>query len=69
MKARGLKRLDRIEAIVQVGNIVERKSGFCNAQEGRVYNPNGLCPSVRCDCQGRYWFLLEWEFENDDDER
>ena len=40
------------QSIIQIGNYLESKGGFSNKQNGRIYDPKGLAPTLRTFCGG-----------------
>ena len=40
------------QSIIQIGNLLESKGGFSNKQNGRIYDPKGLAPTLRTFCGG-----------------
>ena len=40
------------QSIIQIGNYLENKGGFSNKQNGRIYDPKGLAPTLRTFCGG-----------------
>ena len=48
----------RNDIVINVGNTVKERKNFDDPQEGRVYHPKGVAPTIRTCGGGKYLVLI-----------
>ena len=46
------------DTVMNVGNTVKARKNFDDPQEGRVYHPKGVSPTIRYKGGGKYLVLI-----------
>ena len=46
------------DIVINVGNTVNARKNFDDPQEGRVYHPKGVAPTIRSCGGGKYLILI-----------
>lgn len=46
------------DTVINVGNTANERKNFDDPQEGRVYHPKGVAPTIRSGGGGKYLILI-----------